>query len=467
MDFFWTEILFFMRYFSDLTGKRTKLGLSALAVGLLFCMTSCVTLRDAEAPPETRPVQEPPEITAPVHDFSPPETEAEPEVYPEYERTVSAEAAEWVSWYEDTYGSGSADKVLLDRENILRWNRQMTDDTPTMRDMTALPAEISGAEVRAMIEAYELPAGERYVDGHTPITSAMRDEVYGNRNLDNIPETVQMMRAIITTRADLKKFPTELTFHTSGDTYYDGLQETELIAGFPVVVLHTSADGNFAFVLSYHYSGWIPAENAAYCTEEEYRLFAEPEDSVTVLAKMIDCGGVRLDMGAALPYTGEGADSYTVQVPKRHPETGMLTLEDAEISKNNAVRGVLEYTIKNYYRQAFLYLGTDYGWGGADGGVDCSGFVGAVFRTFGLHLPRNTGELSKYAGMVVSLADDPSGVLDTVKQPAAVYRPGHVMLYLGKRDGRHTIIHAPQGGEKVCVAELSMANLTGVSVFVK
>jgi len=46
-----------------------------------------------------------------------------------------------------------------------------------------------------------------------------------------------------------------------------------------------------------------------------------------------------------------------------------------------------------------------------------------------------------------------------------VYRPGHVMLYLGKRDGRHTIIHAPQGGEKVCVAELSMANLTGVSVF--
>ncbi|MBO4931800.1 MAG: hypothetical protein J6I42_06410, partial [Clostridia bacterium] len=106
-------------------------------MGLLFCMTSCVTLRDADAlPHENRPVQEPPETTAPVHDFSPPETEMdepEPEGYPEYERTISAEALDWVNWYEGTYGSGTADKILLDRENILRWNRQMTADTPTMR----------------------------------------------------------------------------------------------------------------------------------------------------------------------------------------------------------------------------------------------------------------------------------------------------------------------------------------------
>ena len=458
-----------MRYFFDLTGKRTKLGLSALAVGLLFCMTSCVTLRDADAlPHENRPVQEPPETTAPVHDFSPPETEMdepEPEVYPEYERTVSAEALDWVNWYEDTYGSGTADKILLDRENILRWNRQMTADTPTMRDMTALPAEMSGAEVRAMIEHYELPSDERYVDGNTLISHDMREDVRHNRNLDGIPDIVEPKRAVITARSDLKRFPTDKTFHRQGEPHYDGIQETELISGFPAAVLHTSSDGRFAFVLSYFYSGWIPSGTVAHCTADESRRFAAPEDDVTVLAQVIECGGVRFDMGAVLPYVGETADSYTVQVPKRHPETGMLTLENTEISKEDAIRGSLDYTIKNYYRQAFLYLGTDYGWGGSSGGVDCSGFVCAVFRTFGLYLPRNTGEQSKYAGMVISLANDPSGVLDTVNQPAAVYRPGHVMLYLGKRDGRHTIIHAPQGGEKVCVAELSMANLTGVSVF--
>ncbi len=464
-------VILFMRYFFNLTGKRTKLGLSAAAVGLLFCLTSCVTLRDAEAPPENRPVQEPPEITAPVHDFSPPnqpdsEPEIEmPEVYPEYERTISAEALEWVNWYEDTYGSGTADKILLDREGILRWNRQMISDTPTMRDMSALPMEMSGAEVRKLIEAYELPGDERYVDGHTLISPDMRENVRHNRNLDGIPDKVEPKRSVITARSDLKRFPTDKTFHKHGDPHYDGIQETELISGFPAAVLHTSTDGHFAFVLSYFYSGWIPSNNVAYCTPEEYRLFASPEDYVTVLAKMIECGGIRFDMGAALPYVGEDADSYMVQVPKRHPETGMLMLEDAEISKEDAVRGSLDYTMKNYYRQAFLYLGTDYGWGGANGGVDCSGFVGAVFRTFGLYLPRNTGEQSKYAGMVISLADNPSGVLDTVNQPAAVYRPGHVMLYLGKKDSTHTIIHAPQGGEKVCVAELSMANLTGVSVF--
>ena len=161
----------------------------------------------------------------------------------------------------------------------------------------------------------------------------------------------------------------------------------------------------------------------------------------------------------------EDEDSYTVQIPKRRGDTGTLFLEEAELSKADAVRGSLEYTMKNYYAQAFAYLGTYYGWGGADGGVDCSGFVCAIFRTFGIYLPRNTGEQSKYAGTVLSLLNDPSGVLDTVDQPAAVYRPGHVMLYLGKKNNTHYIIHAPQGGEQVCVAELSMANLTGVSVF--
>ncbi len=453
-----------MRYFSDLTGKRTKFALSAAAVGLLFSLTSCLTLREADVIPT--PTVPAPEISetepsAPEHDFRPPE----PVVYPEYERTVPQEAMEWIGWYEDTYGKGSADNVLLNRTEIGSLNRRMRDDTPNMRDMSALPAAMSGEEVLDLIHRYDLPADERYVDGHTPITSAMREEVQLNRALELVPETVEIRRGVVTQRCDLKGFPTDTTFHKSGDPHYDGIQETELIASFPVGILHTSADGNFVFVLSYFYSGWVPAENIALCTEENYLRFASPEDYVTVLSKTADCGGMRYDMGAVLPFVTEDADSYTVQIPKRSADTGYAVLEEAVISKADAVRGSLDFTMENYYRQAFLYLGTHYGWGGSSGGVDCSGFVCAVFRTFGIYLPQNTSEQSRHAGTILSLTDDPSGVLDTVRKPAAVYRPGHVMLYLGKKDGRHFIIHAPQGGEQVCVSELSMANLTGVSVF--
>lgn len=465
-----------MRYFRNLAGTRTKFLLFALSVGLLFFLTSCLTLRDADLPPNGIHGKEESE-TEPKkteYDFKHPETEKPTETqgkppmeedFMEYERTISAEALEWIGWYEDTYGEGMSEKVLLDRDAIHTLNRKMLEETPNMRDMTALPKTMSGDEVRQMIEVYNLPGDERYVNGDTLITSDMRNEVANNRNLDGIADTVKLKPAVVVGRSDLKGFPTEKTFHKPGDLHYDGIQETELISGSPAVVLHTSTDGRFGFVLSYFYSGWISLENIAYCTYEEYMLFAAPGNYVTVLAKTVECGGVRFDMGAVLPYVTEDADSYTIQIPKRRDDTGALFLEEAVISKKDAIHGSLDYTMKNYYRQAFLYLGTSYGWGGSGGGVDCSGFVCAVFRTFGLYLPRNTGEQSRHAGTILSLVNDPSGVLDTINQPAAVYRPGHVMLYLGKKDGTHYIIHAPQGGEQVCVAALSMAKLTGVSIF--
>lgn len=450
-------------------GKRAKLLLTA---GLLFCLTSCVVLRDADPPPP--PKETVAETKKPSeHDFSPPETEkteemppAEEEVvFPDVEREIPDGAREWIAWYEDTYGDGSSEQVMLDAEDIRAWNQKMIDDTPAMRDMSALPETMSGQEVRDLISRYELPPDERYDRGEKPITAEMRENVKNNRALDRIGETVEVRRAIAVERSNLKGFPTEKTFHKHGDRHYDGIQETEILSGFPVGVVHESADGAFVFVLSYFYSGWIPSETVAYCTEEEYDNFASPSDFVTVLSKTVEVGGVRFDMGAALPFVAEDAETYTVKIPRRDATTSMFYTEEATVAKTDTIRGYLDYTMENYYRQAFLYLGTFYGWGGSDGGVDCSGFVCAVFRTFGLYLPRNTGEQSRYAGMILSLANDPSGVLDTIHQPAAVYRPGHVMLYLGKKDGSHYIIHAPQGGEQVGVAVLSMANLTGVSVF--
>ncbi|MGN1346579.1 MAG: NlpC/P60 family protein [Eubacteriales bacterium] len=453
------------------TGIPKRL-LCALSVGLLLFQTSCsIMLREVETqrerPPET-------ETEPPRHDFRRPETETEEPaektkeehfMETEKKRPLSAEALEWVAWYEETYGAGTADELLMERDEITALNRRMLEETPTMRDMTALPATMSGSEVRTMIETYHLPMDDRYVDGQTLITPDMREEVLANRNLGGIPETVEVRWAVIVKRCSLRGAPTEKSFHKHGDKHYDSIQETELICGVPAAILHTSTDGRYIFVLSYFYSGWIPTECAALCTADEYAWFSSPQNYITVVSRAVECGGVQFDMGAVLPYVGEDADFYTVQLPKKHPETGRLFLEKASLSKEDAVYGSLDFTMRNYYAQAFAYLGTYYGWGGSGGGVDCSGFVCAVFRSFGLYLPRNTGEQSRHAGTLLSLESDPSGVLDTIARPAAIYRPGHVMLYLGKKDGVHTIIHAPQGGEQVCVAPLSMAKLTVAAVF--
>ena len=46
-------------------------------------------------------------------------------------------------------------------------------------------------------------------------------------------------------------------------------------------------------------------------------------------------------------------------------------------------------------RQAFKLLGERYGWGHDYAGRDCSGFLSDVFATFGVRMPRNTGDQAK------------------------------------------------------------------------
>ena len=98
-----------------------------------------------------------------------------------------------------------------------------------------------------------------------------------------------------------------------------------------------------------------------------------------------------------------------------------------------------------------------YSWGGLDHGVDCSGFISNVMRTFGFMLPRDTKDQQN----VVGTAQDVKGkghaeiaaVLAQTDAPTAVYTPGHVMFYLGYDavTGQYSFIHAPQIGESVSV----------------
>ena len=153
-------------------------------------------------------------------------------------------------------------------------------------------------------------------------------------------------------------------------------------------------------------------------------------------------------MGVRLPCVDETEEDYIALLPMREAG-GAYIRSQVNIPKTDAWPGYLPYTMRNYYAQAFSYLGTMYGWGGADGGIDCSGFVCAVFRTFGIMLPRNTTEQKDYAGTVDYTESyspaDTDALLSGLKTPAALFRPGHVMLYLGKGADGVLKNHLPKG----------------------
>lgn len=94
---------------------------------------------------------------------------------------------------------------------------------------------------------------------------------------------------------------------------------------------------------------------------------------------------------------------------------------------------------------AYNYLGVPYVYGGNSlkSGVDCSGFVKAIFGMYGYSLPRTSREYVN-VGTKVPLSEIKPGDILIYKYGSRI---GHVAIYIG--DGR--IIHAANDKKGVCI----------------
>ncbi len=117
--------------------------------------------------------------------------------------------------------------------------------------------------------------------------------------------------------------------------------------------------------------------------------------------------------------------------PLAHPQTSPITR-----------RAVLE--------RAFALLDTPYGWGGHDGGRDCSRFTMDVMSSFGLGLPRHSARQALAGTYSVDVSEvaserDKLQIIDAALADGIVllHFPGHIMLYLGRaEDGTPMVIHS-------------------------
>lgn len=104
-----------------------------------------------------------------------------------------------------------------------------------------------------------------------------------------------------------------------------------------------------------------------------------------------------------------------------------------------APRPTRDLTRHAFLAEAFRWLDTPYGWGGAGGGVDCSEFLQRVFEVFGLALPRNSAEQGRAGAYTVEVPATATeaerlALLDAAHARGVVlmHFPGHIMLYLGR-----------------------------------
>ncbi len=126
--------------------------------------------------------------------------------------------------------------------------------------------------------------------------------------------------------------------------------------------------------------------------------------------------------------------------------TGIETVELTEDSYKPSTR---DFTRRAVIEQALSYLGQPYGFGGLDGGIDCSRLQLDLFGAFGIELPRFSGWQSKAGSYSIDVGgvgdSEKLQIIDQASESGVVimHLPGHIMLYLGKdAEGVPMALHA-------------------------
>ena len=363
----------------------------------------------------------------------------------------------------------AADSLVLTDAQIVAFNQRQYQQATYLVKPLSLPNELPGKVIRDYILAISKPSKSKRYDLKGEVLSFDDYQVFIDnlaiKALESLEHTQQLSFALVTKRASLRTFPTtERVFSRPDDVDIDRFQESALFPGEAVAILHRSLDGEWAFVQNYHYRAWVKLDALAISDKKTIQGFIKASDRLIVTGSKVftnfnpnnvQTSEVQLDMGVSLPliahqnlanYTVHGQNSYAsyvVSLPTRN-SNGNLVLEPTLIARNADVSiGYLPMTPANIIAQSFKFLGERYGWGHDYNARDCTGFIGEIFKTFGLLLPRNTGQQAKTFNElnVWSKQNGQEIKPEQLMVGDLFYMPGHVAMVIGQDIDTPFLIH--------------------------
>ncbi len=387
-------------------------------------------------------------------------------------------------------------KQLLSAAQINQFNQSMLANNPHVVDVFSVPDQLNAEQLKNYVKhVSSVPKWDRfYVDGRK-LGAKDYAHYLKNINLDAIKASNPVRWALVVKRTSLRTFPTMDKVLNSGmDADLDRFQETGVFPVDALAVVHESADGQWYLVQSYNYLAWVQKKDIALGEKQEVLDYALQTQSAAPLVitgdkvftsyvpEHADISEVQLDMGVKLPlvkhkdtltqvYGQNPYASHVVILPTKN-EQGELAFKHALIAYNQDTRiGYLPFTEQNLINQGFKFLGERYGWGHSYNSRDCTGFVGEIYKTFGLLMPRNSAQQGKGVyGENINFDKNTSkeekiAAIQQLKIGDLIYIPGHVMMYLGEDNGKPYVIHDVKGlGYINGDNQLYKGTLNGVSV---
>ncbi len=301
-----------------------------------------------------------------------------------------------------------------------------------------------------------------------------KKHLFGQNTLERGPEWLKRMRTlsrvsaypsldracIAVVNTSMRALPTQepafYDFTMAGEGYpFDYVQNSLVLAGTPLRAMHMSADKAWVLVQSRFAFGWVPVRNIGWADETFCKRFNAPamvamtRDRVSIADQdgRFCCMG---EVGTILPLAERpDRNGFSVLVPLRDAH-GNAMLTTARISRNDAALMPFAPTPAMFAKIANTMMGRPYGWGGLYGDRDCSATTMDLLSGFGIYLPRNSNQQYE-AGLHTDLGSlgrdaKKQAIMDNAIPFLTLIRsPGHIMLYIGTRDGSPVIMHSMWG----------------------
>ena len=363
-----------------------------------------------------------------------------------------------------------ADSAKIDMINaaILATPETNTNDLLHYTEVTD-GVKFNASVLKSLREDFESYQKKGYYDQYgNEISDALIDYVVNNTQNQMASHNQSPIYAIVTKRTTLNEFPADITITDErGDLNFNYNILSAVRVNDPLIIKSVSADGQWYYALSENCEGWVNASDIALCKNksEWESAWNIPKDRVLVVADgriflaesntNPATSNLMLTMGTKLEIAPKGSygtrvtnrspiGNHVVYVPVRNWD-GTYSKELALISAGaNVHEGYIPLTKRNVLTVAFRMLGDTYGWGGMLSSNDCSGYIGDVYRCFGLNIPRNTtwqAASPSFGYDVTGFSDEQKlMILNNMPIGSVLFFKGHEMMYLGTYNGKYYVV---------------------------
>ena len=292
------------------------------------------------------------------------------------------------------------------------------------------------AEATTMLDDWARAQGELMTEEPNAIATA-RAHVAGAQEVDHARLVVVQTQLYCTPLSGA-------LLRAPFDPDFDRNLCTTLHPGELVRVLARADAGRWLLVDAGHTVGWVRPAGLGPRLAENDRVAWRTGDRVWSLRDDVRTkGGVPVRLGVGLPLVRRDDEGLHVRVAT---STGVG--EDVIDATAAITIGFAPLTKQAVLTTIFAQIGARYGWGGKDGGRDCSQLLRDALVPFGLSLPRHSSLQVQGGTTTIDVSElseaDKLAAIDRAAKRGIVllYMPGHIMLDLGAHEGRRFAISA-------------------------